>query len=107
MTTKAKAPKTTGIISLGTTSSKIRRRPVVSVFHDVTSSTPPPVIEHVTPPGQIGQNILDKMRAATLTVATILESEEEITLTPENNDDGESIMKDEIDEVEEEQSRER
>merc|ERR1719431_426305 len=107
MTTTTAAATTTGIVSLGTTSSNIRRRPVVSVFHDVSSSTPPPVIEHVTPPGQIGQNILDKMRAATLTVETILESEEEITLTPENNDDGESIMKDEIDEGEEEQSRER
>merc|ERR1719431_113778 len=106
-TTTTAAATTTGIVSLGTTSSNIRRRPVLSVFHDVTSSTPPPVIEHVTPPGQIGQNILDKMRAATLTVETILESEEEITLTPENNDDGESIMKDEIDEGEEEQSRER
>jgi len=107
ITTTAKAATTNGIVSLGTTSSNIRRRPVVSVFHDVTSSTPAPAIEHVTPPGQIGQNILDKMRAATLTVETILETEEEITLTPENNNDGESITKDENDEGEVEQSRER
>merc|ERR1719431_2387604 len=100
ITTTAKAATTNGIVSLGTTPSNIRRRPVVSVFHDVTSSTPAPAIEHVTPPGQIGQNILDKMRAATLTVETILETEEEITLTPENNNDGESITKDENDEGE-------
>ena len=99
--------KSTETVSLGTTSSHIRRRPVVSVFHDVTSSTPPPAIQHVTPPGQIGQNILDKMRAATLTVETILESEEEITLTPEKSDDEESIKEEENDEGEEEQSRER
>merc|ERR1711931_589140 len=106
MTTTAKAATTTRTVSLGATSSHIRRRPVVSVFHDVTSSAPPPVKEHVTPPGQIGQNILDKMRAATLTVETILESEEEITLTPRNSD-GEGIMKDENDEGEVEQSRDR
>jgi len=105
-TTTAKAATTTRTVPLGTTSSHIRRRPVVSVFHDVTSSTPPPAKEHVTPPGQIGQNILDKMRAATLTVETILESEEEITLTPRNSD-GEGIMKDKNDEGEVEQSRDR
>lgn len=64
----------------------------------------------MTPPGQIGQTILDKMRAATLTVQTILESEEDkITLEPDldENDNGETIETDEKEEGDEEISRER
>ena len=44
----------------------------------------------MTPPGDIGQTILDKIRTVTLTVESILESDEEINSKPdvENIDSG-------------------
>merc|ERR1711874_181541 len=81
-------------VLLDKTSSSVRRRPVVSFFHDLTTSTAAPAPELVTPPGEIGQTILDKMRTATL-----LQSDEEITLRPDDHINEESI--------DEENSRER
>jgi len=110
---KSTTPSTTT-----TTASSIRRRPVISFFHDPTTSTFPPPIQSVTPPGDIGQSILDKMIAAPLTVQKLLDSEEEITLKStgdinngvknKDEDTGEELLKTQIDENgDEEKSRER
>merc|ERR1711913_231281 len=93
VTTTTPVPTTTisTTVLLDKTSSSVRRRPVVSFFHDLTTSTAAPAPELVTPPGEIGQTILDKMRTATLTVENILESDEEITLRPDDHINEESI----------------
>merc|ERR1711892_1450589 len=84
-TTKTKAPiVTTTSSSLNASpSSSIRRRPVISLFHDLSPSTSLPATVLVTPPGDIGQTILDKIRTVTLTVESILESDEEINSKPD------------------------
>jgi len=61
-------------------SSSIRRRPVISLFHDLSPSTSTTSTDPVTPPGDIGQTILDKIRTVTLTVESIQESDDEIAL---------------------------
>jgi len=61
-------------------SSSIRRRPVISLFHDLSSSTSTTATDPVTPPGDIGQTILDKIRTVTITVESILESDDGIAL---------------------------
>jgi len=78
--TTTRSTATTTAPTTSSTASSIRRRPVISLFHDLTSSTSPPRIKSVTPPGDIGQSILDNMRSDTLTVQKLLDSEEEITL---------------------------
>merc|ERR1711892_841080 len=90
-TTTTKAPIVTTTSSLNASpSSSIRRRPVISLFHDLSPSTSLPATGPVTPPGDIGQTILDKIRTVTLTVESILESDEEINSKPdvENIDTG-------------------
>jgi len=79
-TTTTKAPIVTATSSLNASpSSSIRRRPVISLFHDLNPSTSLPASSApATPPGDIGQTILDKIRTVTLTVESILESDEEI-----------------------------
>merc|ERR1712123_180522 len=78
-----KEPMVTATSSLNTSSS-IRRRPVISLFHDLNPSTSLPASSALaTPPGDIGQTILDKIRTVTLTVESILESDEEINSKPD------------------------
>merc|ERR1712123_391751 len=91
-TTTTKAPIVTATSSLNASpSSSIRRRPVISLFHDLNPSTSlPDSSAPATPLGDIGQTILDKIRTVTLTVESILESDEEINSKPdvENIDTG-------------------
>jgi len=83
-TTTTIAPIVTATSSLNASlSSSIRRRPVISLFHDLSPSASLPATGPVTPPGAIGQTILDKIRTVTLTVESILESDEEINSKPD------------------------
>merc|ERR1712106_113803 len=91
-TTTTKAPIVTATSSLNASPLlSIRRRPVISLFHDLNPSTSlPDSSAPATPPGDIGQTILDNIRTVTLTVESILESDEEINSKPdvENIDTG-------------------
>jgi len=103
-TTKAPIVTTTSSSLNDSSSSSIRRRPVISLFHDLSPSTSLPATGPVTPPGDIGQTILDKIRTVTLTVESILESEEEITDLGNNEKELESEINHTSDE---EKQRER
>merc|ERR1711892_560590 len=83
-TTTTKAPIVTATSLNASPLLSIRRRPVISLFHDLNLSTSlPGSSAPATPPGDIGQTILDKIRTVTLTVESILESDEEINNKPD------------------------
>jgi len=71
---------TTTTLATASSSSSTRRRPVISLFHELSSSTSAIATDPVTPPGDIGQTILDKIRTVTLTMESILESSGKITV---------------------------
>jgi len=78
-TTTISALPNTSSVKVTTPPSFIRRTPVKSFFREITTSSPSISSsssissETVTPPGNIGQSILDKMRTASL---ALLESED-------------------------------